>query len=523
MIVEIISKPGASLSVHGVMPSGWSSPVGRLLSQAGLGLLSWVVPPALVDEALAVAGRDERRFRALPSRLGVYFVLALCLLRTKSGNATIRAMFSQESLPRLSVLGWWPPASTALTKLRDRIGVVPFQLLFGALARAAPTRNRPWSHAFGLEVCAWDGTEVEPADTAANREHFPPHHRTGVARGPSKIRVLVLLSCGSRRLLGAVTGPLSQGEPTLAYQLLPRLHDRMLLLADRCFLGYPLWTAARERGAHLLWRAKQNTPKLPVQHALPDESWLSTLHAPADARRWARNVRRNKQRGHRPPTPRPINGIVVRVVEALITVTVDGVTRTEKYRLVTSLLDPAHAPAGQLVALYARRWTAETGIKEIKTTLLAKRPLRGHTPIRAQQELWATLIVYQAIRLLISHAALTQNLDPSRISFTSARDAAEHAITTTPADTSRHLQWVAQDLCRQLITVHTHHRVYPRALKRTTTRYPHRSKTPQPTSTKASYQVHILPTAETTPPTTTKPTPHQPRTDLSSWHWTQSP
>lgn len=499
------------MSVHGVMPSGWSSPVGRLLSQAGLGLLSCVVPSALVDEALVVAGRDERRFRALPSRLGVYFVLALCLLRTRSGNATIRAMFGLERLARLSVLGWWPPSSTALTKLRDRIGVVPFQLLFGALARAAPTRTRPWSHAFGLEVCAWDGTEIEPADTAANREHFPPHHRKGVARGPSKIRLLVLLSCGGRRLLGAVTGPLSQGEPTLAYQLLPRLHDRMLLLADRYFLGYPLWTAARARGAHLLWRAKQNTPKLPVREPLPDGSWLATLHDPADARAWQRNVRRNKHRGHRPPTPRPLNGITVRVVEALITVTIDGVTRTEKYRLVTSLLDPAHAPAGQLVALYARRWAAETGIKEIKTVLLAGRPLRGTTPIRTQQELWAALIVYQAIRLLICHAALTIDLDPSRISFTAARDAAEHAITTTPADTSRHLQWVAQDLRRQLITVHTHHRVFPRALKNTITRYPYRGKTWQLTCIKASYQVHVLPTAETTPVTTALAVSHQPR------------
>lgn len=493
------------------MPSGWSSPVGRLLSRAGLGLLSCVVPPALVDEALVVTGRDEQRFRALPSRLGVYFVLALCLLRTKSGAATIRAMFPLEGLARLSALGWWPPSSTALTKLRDRIGVVPFQLLFGALAQVIPIRNRSWSHAFGLEMCAWDGTEIEPADTPANREHFPPHQRKGVACGPSKIRLLVLLSCGGGRLLGAVTGPLSGGETTLARQLVPRLRAGMLLLADRYFLGYPLWTACRSRGAHLLWRAKKNTPKLPVREPLPDGSWISILHDPADARAWGRNVRRNKQRGHKPPKPRPRQGVVVRVIEALITVTVGGVTRTEKYRLVTSLLDPAHAPADQLVALYARRWAAETGIKEIKTVLLAGRPLRGTTPIRAQQELWATLIVYQAIRLLICRAAAATGLDPSRISFTAARDTVQHAITTTPADASRHLDWTAQDLSRQLITVHTSHRVFPRALKHTLRRYPYRGKTRQLTSTKASYQVHVLPTTPTTTVTTTPPPSHQPR------------
>lgn len=494
------------MSVHAVMPAGWSSPVGRLLSWSALGLLSCVIPSALVDEALAVAGRDEQRFRALPSRLGMYFVLALCLLRTKSTASTIKAMIPLERLVRLSALGWRLPSSTALTKLRDRIGVVPFQLLFGALVRQEPAPSRPWSHVFGLRVCAWDGTEIALADTAANREHFPPHHRKGVPRGVSKTRVLVLLEAGSRRLLGAVTGPVSQGENTLARRLVPRLQAGTLLLADRGFLSHALWTACRARGAHLLWRAKQDKPLFPIRQRLSDGSWLSVLYDPDDIRGWRRNARRNKQHGHRPPKPRPIKSIVVRVVEALITVTVDGTTRTERYRLVTSLLDPATAPAGQLVAVYARRWAVETGISEIKTVVLATRPLRGRTPIRAQQELWAALVVYQVIRLLICHAALTADLDPSRISFTAARDTVEHAITTTPTDAARHLAWVAHELSRQLITVHTSHRVFPRTLKHTYARYPYRGTTWQPTCTKASYQVHVQPTAQAT----TTPPSHQP-------------
>jgi hypothetical protein len=429
------------LSVHGVMSGGWSSVVGRLLSRVGLGILTPFVSAGLVDEVLVVAGRDEQRFRALPSRLGVYLVLALCLLRAKAGTAVLRAMIPVEGLVGLAGVGWRVPSSTGLTKLRDRLGVVPFQLLFGVLAQSTPGPWRGWSHAFGLQVTAWDGTEVELADTGENRERFRPHRgKDGVPVGVPKIRLLVLLACGSRRLLGAVTGTLSQGETTLAHQLVGRLQVGMLVLADRNFLGHALWTACRTRGAHLLWRAKQATPRLPVQQALSDGSWHSTLYDPHDARAWRRQVRKNRDRGHRPPKPRPIKGIVVRVVEALITVTVDGVTRTEKYRLVTSLLDPDHAPADQIVALYARRWAAETGIREIKTVLLAGQSLRGRTPIRAQQELWATLVVYQAIRLLINLAALTQNLDPSRISFTAARDTAEHAITTTPTDASRHLR-----------------------------------------------------------------------------------
>lgn len=500
------------MSGHVVRSSGWFSPVGRLLSRIGLGVLTPFVSPELVDEALVVTDRGEQRFRALPSRLGVYFVLGLCLLRAKSSTGVVRAMVPVEGLIRLAGVGWRPPSSAGLTKLRDRLGVVPFQLLFGALAGVAPTVVRSWSHAFGLRVVAWDGTEISVADTDANRERFRPHRgKNGEGVGMPKIRLLVLLACGSRHLIGAVTGALGQGEQTLAHQLVTRLGVGMLVLADRNFLGHRLWTACRARGAHLLWRAKHATPRLPVQQALADGSWLSILYDPEDVRAWRRNVRRNHRRGHRPPKPRPIKGTVVRVLEALITVTVDGVTRTEKYRLVTSLLNPATAPADQLVALYARRWVAETGIREIKTTLLTGRALRGQTPIRAQQELWAALVLYQAIRLLISLAAHTQNLDPSRISFTAARDAVEHAITTTPTDVPRHLTWLADDLSRQLITIHTHHRIFPRALKNTIPRYPYRGKTRQLTSGKASYRITITPATSPQNTTTTSTNPAQPR------------
>jgi hypothetical protein len=462
----------------------------------------------LVDEALAISDRDERRWRALPSRLGVYFVLALCLLRTKSGPAVIQNMFTTSMLARLRERGWSLPTSTALSKLRDRIGAVPLQLLFSALTRWRPVTRQSWSHAFGLLVCAWDGTEIPLADTAGNREYFHRHRgKNGTPVGVPKARLLVLLACGSRHLLGAVTGTLAQGEVTLARQLINRLRPGMLLLADRNFLGHPLWTAARARGTHLLWRAKSTKPLLPAQHPLPDGSWLSTLYDPADIRAWRRNVTRNKKRGHNPPRPRPIKGITVRVVEALITVTVDGVTHTERYRLVTSLLDPHTAPAADLVALYARRWVAETGIREMKTVLLAGRALRGQTPIRALQELWATLVVYQAIRLLISQAALTTGLDPSRISFTTARDTVEHALTTTPADTDHCLEWAYDHLNQQLITRHIHTRAFPRALKNTLHRYPYRSKTQQLTCNKASYQIDPAPA--TTPSTTALPA--QPR------------
>ncbi|WP_434441458.1 hypothetical protein [Lentzea sp. E54] len=88
----------------------------------------------------------------------------------------------------------------------------------------------------------------------------------------------------------------------------------------------------------------------------------------------------------------------------------------------------------------------------------------------------------------------------------------EHAITTTPADAARHLAWAVHDLSRQLVTVHTHHRIFPRALKNTYARYPWRGKTRQLTSNNASYQIQVLPTTTSTTATTHPPTTSSPRT-----------
>jgi hypothetical protein len=447
------------------------------LGRVGIGVLSHQVPPGLVDEVLAVTGRAERRFRALPARLGVYFVLALCLFSGQSYGAVIRVMVAAGDVARLGGLGWCFPSSVALAKLRRRLGAAPFEVLFRRLAGVARSRKRSWSHAFGLLVCGWDGTEIDAPDTAANREQLGGRGGGGFP----KVRVLVLLACGTRQLIDACVGGRGEGERTLARRLVAGLGPGMLLLADRGFPGFGLWMAVRASGCQALWRVS-NSFHLPVCQVLPDGSYLSRINDPLDARRWRRNVRRNRRRGQRPPQPRPIQGVTVRVIESMITVTTaDGGTRTERYRLITSLLDWRRAPAKDLAALYGRRWACETAIGEIKTHLRGKgRILRATDPECARQEVWAYLIIYTAIRLMTGQAAIAGDVEPARICFTAARDAARRTITTTPRQAAQTIQTLGPDLCRQLITQRTTSRVCPRALKRPPSPFPR--KKAQPTS-----------------------------------------
>ena len=52
--------------------------------------------------------------------------------------------------------------------------------------------------------------------------------------------------------------------------------------------------------------------------------------------------------------------------------------------------------------------------------------LRSGDPAGVRQELWAFLVIYQAIRIVICTAAAGTGLDPARVSFTTALHAIRH-------------------------------------------------------------------------------------------------
>jgi len=64
-----------------------------------------------------------------------------------------------------------------------------------------------------------------------------------------------------------------------------------------------------------------------------------------------------------------------------------------RLRFWTNLLEPATAPAAELVALYARRWDHELYWKEIKLQLRKTELLQSHTPHNAGQEIAAIIIL----------------------------------------------------------------------------------------------------------------------------------
>lgn len=367
----------------------------------GLGLLAAFFPPATIDRILEETDRVEQRTRLLPSRLVVYYVLAMALYAREGYRELYRLLVEglRSVDPSLPVV---VPQKSAFSKARERVGSLPLRRLFEetAVPMALPATPGAWYREW--RIMSLDGSTLEVPDTPANEEYFG---RPGVSRGEKsaypRLRWVALGEAGTRAIVGLEAGPYDQGERSLARPLVQRLCPGMLCLCDRYFYGFDFWEEARGSGADLLWRIKKNSV-LPSEEVLSDGSYLSRVY-PSD---------RQRRKGH--------PGVPVRVIHYEI----DDVGRPSAeplYRLVTTILDPARAPAPELAALYTERWEVEISIKELK--IYQGRPhvvLRSRKPDGVVQELYGFASVHYTIRWLLHQASLEQGLDPDRLSFTSA-------------------------------------------------------------------------------------------------------
>lgn len=373
------------------------SAVDRLPDRIAVGVLTATFPPALVDEVLEATGRVEKRHRLLPARVVVYFTLAMCLWSDEGYEEVARLLVG--GLGRMTRWrgSWRVPTTGALTQARARLGSDVLKALFERVAKPTSSQGLVGSWWRELRLVAIDGTVLDVPDTASNQAHFG---RPGSARGEGKgafpqARVVALAECGTHAIIGAQIGACTTGEAALARGLFRLLDEGMLLLVDRGFCGYDLWSSAAATGAQLCWRTRSSAV-LAVTKECADGSYHSTL---------------------KPPQGKPGTPITVRVVEYTLSHPRRGHDEPP-IRLITTLLDPAAAPAAELAALYSQRWEEENAFDELKTHQRgAGRVLRSKSPEMVIQEIYAHLLVFYAIRALINQVAEPAGLDPDRVSF----------------------------------------------------------------------------------------------------------
>lgn len=372
--------------------------------------LSQVLRPAWVVEALEATGRDSKRRRKLPAALTLWCTVLMGVFRQLSCANLLEKLHAA-----LGTLDLWglapPPCTSALTKARDRLGVAPLRYLF-ELATRRWCAGRGGRRFHGRRVVAIDGTTAKLPDTPANSRRFG---RPGASRGRSafpQLRLVALLDVGTRVLTHIAFGRYRKGELTLAESLLPAISRGALLLADRLyFAANLLWPLHHEQGVDFVVRCRRKHQARVVQRFGPDDelvelpiSWHARQRADVPKQWRLRRITVRRGRGKK------------RVI------------------LLTSLVDP-QITAGEIAELYRERWDEELAFDEIKTHLCGystvNHPVlfRSHTPERVEQELYALLLAYNALRRVMVVAARVGRDDPRRLSFIGAVERTRDALT----------------------------------------------------------------------------------------------
>jgi Insertion element 4 transposase N-terminal/Transposase DDE domain len=363
------------------------------------GILAHCFPMSAVREVLASSDHKQKRIRDLPVTVTVYFVIALSLFPGVAYQEVLRWL-----LAGLRFFGGTPlraSVKSALGKARQRLGVNAMRSIHEVLARPLNDPKLAGGHWKGLLLVAIDGTTLALQDTPENAQRFGrPSNQGGDGPWPMA-RIVALAEVGTHLIFKAAFGGYHDSEVALARGVLKELNTHMLCLADRLFPGFALWKEAAASGCALLWRAKVGLD-LKCVRVLADGSWLAHWHP-------SEKERRKSRVGLEP--------ILVRVIEYRL----KGEAKGQTYRLITTLLDPAFASAGELAALYPERWEIELCVKETKTVLRnGTVTLRSKLPEMVEQEFWGLLLAHYAVRKTMALAALRHDLDPDRISHASS-------------------------------------------------------------------------------------------------------
>lgn len=386
----------------------------RLADCLSAGVLVKTIPLATVRGILAETGRASQRERELPAHVMMYYVIALALYNPAPYGEVLRCLLEgarglagPDATARI-------PGRSAVSQARARLGVAPLEQLFTRVARPVATAATPGAFYRQWRLVSLDGTSLDVADTRANARAFgrpaAPQGRHGHTSAYPQLRLVGLVETGTHVIWGAALAPYATGELARAAPLVAHLTPEMLCLADRLFPSFDLWQRAVATGAALLWRVRKNA-RLPVLERFPDGSYRSALRPT-----WASRA------GDRRPLP-------VRVIEY----TLPKVRDAERvYRLVTTLLDPAAAPAAELATLYHERWETETTFDELKTHRRGPQAvLRSKTPALVQQEVYGLLLAHYAVRGLMHEAALGAPAgprDPDTLSFVHAVRVVRRAV-----------------------------------------------------------------------------------------------
>jgi len=427
----------------------------------------------MIDATLAEQGKEQyRQGTLLTPVLLVWLVLVLTLRRDLNYHQALNWMTSgfrwiQAILPPQSKM----VQDGAISHARVRLGVEVFRSLFQKLT-ASFWPITPDFH--GLISVAFDGSTGTMPDTKSNAHKFhKPKSRSGQSAFP-QMRMMTLMALSVRLMLEVAYAPYSgkgTGEKTLVMHILGQLsYNGLLFLLDAGLYSFDILSRIAQTGQKVLVKAPK-TLKPKFVKALPDGSYLARVSKKVldqDAPR-SKNGRKRWKKVY----------LTVRVIHFQI-------PGFRPVTLITNILDTT-ITARELSIHYHKRWGIEIAYDEIKTHQCAT--LRGQSPTTfrskrfdlVEQELYALLLSYNLVRLLIRKAAEEHDKDPCSLSFL---DALHHIITAAPFITAdepdsrkKKFSYLLTMIANCDIDRPQRHRINPRVVKVKMSKFKRKNKT----------------------------------------------
>ena len=411
--------------------------------------------PEWITQALEATATVTVRRRRLPAEEMIWLVIGMALLRDRTIVDVARSLS----------IGDGPPVSdSAAVQARARLGKEPLQWLFDASAKVWAHRSAAAERFHGLACSGVDGTSIRVPDSPDNAACFG---YSKSARGESAyplVRLCALMALRSHLLAAVAFGQYSTGELSYAESLWPQVPDNSVCVIDRGFFSARLLLGLQSTGENRHWliRVKART-QMHVVERTDDGDALVELPVSPEAR----------QRD--PSLPLTFRA-------RLIDYQRPGFA---PQKLLTSLTDARRFAKDEIAALYHERWELELGYDEIKTDMLDRREcIRSKSPDGVEQELWGLLIAYNLVRVYMERVASLAKLPPLRISFIAAlRSIREEWYWDSipgfsPGSLPRHMDRLAQQLCRFVLPERRSTRSHPRAVKIKMSNYPRKRRPP---------------------------------------------
>jgi hypothetical protein len=349
------------------------------------------------------------------------------------------------------------PGSGSVAKARNRVPLAVWQGVCECVARRASALGAAVNTWRGHSLVVLDGTCVSMGAEAALFAAFGTNTSGGRKGRYPLARMVTAALANTKTVLAYALGRYDDGELALLRFLLPQLPPGAVLIGDRLLAAAHLYALYLSHGLQFLTRMhyRLKPERLRRVCTYTRDDFVVELPLGRTARK------------RFPELPAVVQ---VRLIRATVP-TRDG---REVLWLAASLLSAQDYPAGEIVALYARRWRIEELFRDFKINLSAD-VLRSKTPDGIRKEVAARVTALNVVRLIMLEAALQEGVDPLRIGFAHTIRtllAFSPLLATAPFATLRPLyRTMLREIARHLVPARPG-RQEPRMIRRERIHYP---------------------------------------------------